>query len=502
MSRTKRFLHNVIASGLLQILTMLAGIVTPKIMLTYYGSEINGLVSSITQFIAYFDLVEAGLSGAVIFSLYSPLAEKNIKVVSGIVTAAKKMYYKIGFVFLVLVILLAAIYPFFITVEDMVYKELFILVIVLGLSGVLDFFVMAKYTTLLTADQKMYVISLANGIQVILTTLLIYVLALCHTNIVVLRATVLIVILLKAGIIVYYAKKQYRTVDYNFSKPDFTALSKRWDVLYLQILTVIQAGTPVVLLTIFVGNLKIVSVYVIYNMVITGVNGILGIFMNGLQAGFGELIVKGENEKLNKAYTDFEFIYYNLIGIVYLVTFITIQPFIQIYTSGVNDVNYNVPVIAFLFVLNALLYNIKTPQGMITLSAGLYKEQRWQITIQGLLAFVIGLIFVSTFGIMGVLAGLIVSNIYRDIEIPFFVSRNIIKKSPRISYLRMGGVIISVMFGYEVFTLYNIVILNYIDWILLVMAAIVYSGLIALLISYVFEKKQMLILISRFCGNK
>ena len=78
MSRTKTFLHNVAASAGLQVLTMVSGIIVPRLMLVYYGSEINGLVSSIVQFISYFNIVEAGLGGAVIFSLYKPLADRNV----------------------------------------------------------------------------------------------------------------------------------------------------------------------------------------------------------------------------------------------------------------------------------------------------------------------------------------------------------------------------------------------------------------------------------------
>ena len=58
---------------------MIAGFIVPKIMLLNYGSEINGLVSSITQFINYFVIVEAGLTAAAVF-LYKPLAENQHKI--------------------------------------------------------------------------------------------------------------------------------------------------------------------------------------------------------------------------------------------------------------------------------------------------------------------------------------------------------------------------------------------------------------------------------------
>ena len=124
MSRTKTFLHNVVASAGLQVLTMASGIIVPRLMLVYYGSEINGLVSSIVQFISYFNIVEAGLGGAVIFSLYKPLADRNTSAISNIVTAAKKMYYRTGLLFSALVLLLAAVYPMLVSVTDMGYVHI------------------------------------------------------------------------------------------------------------------------------------------------------------------------------------------------------------------------------------------------------------------------------------------------------------------------------------------------------------------------------------------
>ena len=68
-----------------------------------------------------------------------------------------------------------------------------------------------------------------------------------------------------------------------------------------------------------------------------------------------------------------------------------IMPFIRIYTAGVTDINYNEPLVGFLFVLNGLLYNLKTPQGMLVISAGMYKETRIQTTIQGAIVVILGL---------------------------------------------------------------------------------------------------------------
>ena len=66
MNRTKKFLYNSISTAFYQMVVMIAGFITPRFMLINYGSEINGLVSSINQFITYFNLVEAGLGSAAV----------------------------------------------------------------------------------------------------------------------------------------------------------------------------------------------------------------------------------------------------------------------------------------------------------------------------------------------------------------------------------------------------------------------------------------------------
>lgn len=492
MSRTKAFIHNMAASAVLQAVNMLSGIIVPRIMLIYYGSEINGLMSSIVQFISYFNIVEAGLGGAVIFSLYKPLADRNVSAISNIVTAAKGLYYKTGMFFSALVLMLAAIYPFMVTVTDKSPWQVALLVIILGANGVLDFFVMAKYTTLFTADQRLYVISLANCLQVIFTTVIIFILARQQIDIVVLRAIVVMVILGKAYLIRWYAGRYYASVNYSSETPDYTALTKRWDVLYLQLLGAVQTATPVVLLTLLAKDLKLVSVYVVYNMVLSGVNGILGIFMNGLQAGFGEIIAKGEIGILQRAYSEFQFIYYNLIGIAFTVTFVTIQPFIRLYTDGITDVDYNVPLIAGLFVVSGLLYNLKTPQGMLTLAAGLYREQRVQLTIQSVILLVFGLCLTSEYGISGVLIAAIASNVFRDVEIPYFVHKFLLRESYINTYKNMILCLsISVTAIFFIKQCMSTEVFSYAEWFLYLVQVIVVVVIIFAIKSFILERNAM-----------
>lgn len=487
--RTRKFLINSLTTAFYQLALMMAGFITPRIMLMHYGSEINGLISSINQFIVYFNLVEAGLSSAAIYALYKPLSRNNHREINAIVSAAKKFYNQSGYIFVLLTLGLSIFYPFLIKTNDISTANIALLVLILGINGALEFFTLSKYRVVLAADQKTYVISLASLVHIGINTAIIVVLGSLKVNIVVVRFIALLSIFARSLILTIYTRRKYKYLDYN-EKPDKESLNKRWDALYLQVLGAIHKGSPVVILTIITRNLKLVSIYTIFNMIIGAMNSILSIFISGLSASFGEVIAKNENEILKKAYGEFEFFYYGLITVVYSIAMITIMPFIRIYTNGIVDANYDIPILGVLFVINGLLYNLKTPQGMMVISAGMFKETKKQTTIQGVIAVVVGLLLTPRLGVIGVVIGSICSNLYRDLDLIFFVTREITKLSVRQTLLRVVRIAISICIVWLPFVFINFSSDNYFHWIFNSIIISIYSVFVVLSINILFEREM------------
>ncbi|MDY5390946.1 hypothetical protein HF883_07520 [Cloacibacillus porcorum] len=492
MSRTKLFFYNSISTAILQIITFISGFIVPKYMLVYYGSEINGLISSILQFIAYFNLVEAGISGAAVYALYRPLANADHSAISSIVSAAKKYYYQSGVIFVLLTVVLAMIYPLYIKSTGLSSLEITLLVLILGINGCLEFFTLAKYRALLTADQKTYVISIASIVYIILNTASVMFLAKTHVNIVLLRAIVVLTIFSRTIILIYYCRTRYRYINYS-SPFSPSLLDKRWDALILQILGVIHVGAPVVILTLILKDLKLVSIYTIYNMVLGGIAGILGIFISGLAASFGDVVARRQLDTLQRSYQEFECFYYSMIAVAFSVTFVTIMPFISIYTKGITDVDYNVPLLGFLFTLNALMYNIKTPQGMLVISAGMYKETRLQTLTQGAIVVVGGILLAPSYGIEGVLYACIASNFYRDVDLLFFIPRNLTKLSVRLSFIRIVRLFFNIAVSVTILKfLFPRQVDTYGQWATWAAIATVISSIVILTSVFIFDRQNLL----------
>ena len=75
--RKKSVLLTVSSNLFLQFVTVICGFILPPLIIVHFGSAMNGMVSSIKQFISYLNIVEAGVGGAAIVALYKPLAEKK-----------------------------------------------------------------------------------------------------------------------------------------------------------------------------------------------------------------------------------------------------------------------------------------------------------------------------------------------------------------------------------------------------------------------------------------
>lgn len=496
VNRTKSFIYNSITAALFQLAVFVTGFIVPRIMLVNYGSEINGLVTSITQFIAYFNLVEAGLAGAAIYALYKPLADDDHISINAILSATNRFYILSGYIFVALTIGLALIYPFFVKTSQISPLSVGVLVIILGVSGALEFFTMAKYRALLTADQKMYIISLASIVAIVLYTVIIAVLAYNGASVVVLRLVALLSVFARSLILYTYVRFRYTYINYK-EAPNNEALNKRWDALYLQVLGVVHTGAPVIIATIFT-SLKMVSVYSIFNMVVAGVSGVVGIFTSGLSASFGDVIARNEQAVLQKAYQEFELMFYMLISWVFSCTMVLIMPFIRLYTAGINDVNYNIPLIGLLITINGLLYSLKTPQGMLVISAGLYRETRLQVTIQGLIAVIGGVIFVHFGGLAGILLGSILSNIYRDIDLLFYIPHKLTKLRVRTSFYRMLRVIICFgLINWPFIQYIQIDCDNFWEWINWSGITVVYAIFVVVIINYLFDRQVFMDVVGR-----
>ena len=103
--RKKRAFYNLITSIVLQIVSIICGLIVPKLIATY-GSNLNGLINSITQFLSYITLLEVGFGPVILSILYKPIANKDKSKIKRILKSSESFFRKISFIFIIYIIIL------------------------------------------------------------------------------------------------------------------------------------------------------------------------------------------------------------------------------------------------------------------------------------------------------------------------------------------------------------------------------------------------------------
>ena len=75
--RKKRATYNIITSIIYQVVMVLVNFIVPKLIMSTFGSAMNGLINSITQFLSYVSLLESGVCNVVIVKYYESLANED-----------------------------------------------------------------------------------------------------------------------------------------------------------------------------------------------------------------------------------------------------------------------------------------------------------------------------------------------------------------------------------------------------------------------------------------
>jgi len=87
--RSKKALKNLSVSMLYQIISIICGLITPRLILGAYGSTYNGVVNSAKQFLSMVTILNLGIAGATRVALYKTLADKDNLATSRIVKATQ-----------------------------------------------------------------------------------------------------------------------------------------------------------------------------------------------------------------------------------------------------------------------------------------------------------------------------------------------------------------------------------------------------------------------------
>ena len=414
---------NIIFGILGQITVILCGLIVPKLILNYYGSETNGTIASITQFLSFITLLESGVGGVSKVAFYKPLSNKNKNQISNVYYSVSSFFIKIGLIFIPYILLIAFIYPFAVK-TIFTFNFLFPLVLIIGISLTTKYFFGLPNQILLQADNKTYIVSIFEIAAIILNALLTFLCIKLSFNVHLLKIVTGSIFIIKPICLFLYVKKYYSIK--RSESTNKVEIQNKWNGLGQHIAYLIHSNTDIIIISIFLGAL-FSSVYSVYFMVISGIECLINAIITSLNATFGILYAKNDFDKLKRVFCKTIKFSYFLIFFLLGATFFLIIPFVKNYTSGITDVNYVQPLFAFIFVVAETCYCLRIPLSSLALSCGFYKETTRDAFIEAALNIGVSILLVHFFGLVGVAIGTLVAMLYRYFAFLLFLRNSLLK---------------------------------------------------------------------------
>jgi len=487
MTRKKKLLLNTATALLYQVITLVCGFVLPKFIIPYFGSAVNGLISSITQFLTIITLCECGVGAVVQSALYGPLADKDEEAISRIVISSNRFFGGIIRLLIGYVAVLCIVYPIIIS-DAFSFLYTASLIGVLALSFFAQHFLCLTYRLLLNADQVSFIQLGAHSAALIVNTLLTILLVKLGAPVHVVKLGSVTAFLIQPFAVRLYVNKHYH-LNLKLQLTE-EPLKQKWNGLAQHIASVVQGNTATVVLTLF-STLENISIYSVYYLVAHGIRQIIMSLNTGIKAMLGNMLARREMETLDQTFSTVEFVFHTLVTLLLGVTGILMIPFVRIYTANFTDAQYIRPVFSALMVMGQAAYCLRIPYEMMIQAAGHYRQTQTSSIIEAALNIVTASALVLTLGMEGVAISSIVAMGYRTVYLVFYMRRNILNRPVKafMKHLVVDMICVSGMLAATGWMEINPA--GYGEWVISAVIVSLICGCVSGVVNFVFYKSEI-----------
>ena len=426
-TRTKNSLYNILSNVFVYfekyVLTFIVRTIFIKTLgATYLG--VNGLLSNVLSMLS---LAELGIGTAISFNLYKPLAQKDAKTVSSLMTFYKKAYNIIGII-VALVGMIVFLFLNFIIKDAENIPHLKIIYILFLINTVSTYYTSYK-EILIIADQKYYKLTKINVIYTfILNIFQIIVLIIFKNFIMYLIVQFFIQILQKLAI--------NKKIGELYENVDFKSEEKISDNIMTEIKKNVRAmvvhkvgdycinGTDNIIISSFINVIE-VGIYSNYTMIVNAINSIIITIYNSMTASFGNLLVENNNIKAESTFRKLEFIEYILYSTFSMIFISSLNLVIELWIG--KEYVFSEEVV-WLISFNFFLTGTRMAITIVRNSAGEYDKDKYIPIFQSIINIVISILGAKKWGIFGVVLGTVISSVLPCIYRPYIIYKYVFKK--------------------------------------------------------------------------
>lgn len=440
-TRTEYSARNTSIALVSRILIIIAGYITRIVFIHTLSEDYVGVNGLFTDIINVLSLSEMGLSTAVTFALYKPIAEQNREKIKSLMLFYKRMYTIVALVVATIGLILM---PFLnVLMKNKPNVDNLYLIYLLYLAGSVTSYLFVYKKTLIDANQLSYITSIYYTLVYLIQDIIqIVVLVLTHNFILFLLLNIVATFILNT----MYSSKADRLYPYikeknsaPLSKEEHISMRNNIGAMFLHKFgNVVVDNTDNLIMSAFIGVIE-VGIYSNYFLIITSIRHMFNQFFDALTASVGNLAVLSDGKTVKKIFEGTNFIGQWIFGLVSVVIYETINPFVELsfgktYLFGKD--------IVLILCINFFVRGLCQPTLVFRDSIGLFWVDRYKSIVEAIINIVVSIILVNKIGLVGIFVGTLISTLTTTFWVEPFVFYRHIKESSMRFFLKMGQYIL------------------------------------------------------------
>lgn len=375
------------------------------------GLEAFSVGSVFHEIIALLALSELGIGSAIVFHLYKPLAVEDYETVGKLLALYRKVFYTLAVFILLVGLALMPFVPKFVNNVTSLSPEYLRLLFFICITCSAASYINSYQVTLLNADQKSFVYSVAESICFTVFTTLIIISAKVTKSYMMHTALCGIQTYCTNLICAIYVKKNYPEIRYD---KELSREEKKELIVDIKnicgkkICGFIKSSTDGILISTLVDTLK-VGLYNNYKSLYSLVYKLTSVIFRSTNGSIGNLMATEDNEKCISLVYKMTFMYF-FIGSIFCNVFICSVDTVIHFWLGVSFKLDITSVVASVWLV--FLDVTKTSVCQFLEASGLFKADRNISVIGAVINLVLSIILGIYWGIAGIIGASCISSLY------------------------------------------------------------------------------------------
>lgn len=437
-SRTKNSAKNAVVSLSFYAVYTITGFVLRKVFINTLGNDYLSVSGLFTNILTVLSFAEMGIGNAIIFNLYKPIAMGETEKIKSLMRLYKKAYNIIGSCVFGVGIMLIPFLNYLISDETPDIKENLVFLYVLYLFNTAISYFFTFKQSIITANQKNYIVAAYTNTFKILQQILQGVFLVFTHNFIAYLLIQIVCTVLNNALLARKADKLYpflRDKEYTpISKDERSGIFKNVRALFLYKMgSTVLNGTDNMIVTKVIA-LSSVGLVSNFSMIITAISAIVDQIPNAVVASVGNLNASESKEKKNQIFDVMFFICVWLFGFCASGIFFFSNEFVSIIFGPEWQIE---PIVVFALALHFYVSSVMSPSYTYRTTLGYFVQGRFAPVAASVINIVISILLGKWIGLSGVFFATSISRFFTmGIVDPVLIYKNCFKKNPILYYVR------------------------------------------------------------------